>query len=115
MSVTLYSFLHVASIILLTAFTFQAIAAPAPERRRRTMIVTGILGLVALVGGMGLQAKLALGWPPWLLAKLGAWLCLTVLSGLAFRRPALRGLWTALGLAAVLLAVYCVYFRPFTA
>lgn len=107
-----YSILHVASVILLTAFTFQCFAAPDPARRRAMLVLTGILSAVVLVAGFGLQAKLALGFPLYLKVKIGCWLVLTALAGVAFRRPALRGPLTVAALAAVLVAVAMVYLKP---
>ena len=64
MSPTFYHVLHVVSVLVLTGYTFYAFAAPA-ESRKKVMIITGISSLLVLIGGFGLQAKLAVGWPGW--------------------------------------------------
>ena len=62
LSPAFYYILHVVSILVLTGYTFYAFAA-APETRKKVMIITGVASLLVLVGGFGLQAKLAVGWP----------------------------------------------------
>ena len=37
-----YHILHLLSLIVLTAQTFMAFANPAPENKKRTMMITGI-------------------------------------------------------------------------
>jgi len=108
-----YYLMHVGSAFLLTALTFQAFAAPEPGRRKRTMMLTGILSVLVLVGGFGLKAKLGhTGWPGWLIVKIVCWLVLSGLAGAAFRRPRSAGLLGLIGIVAVLTAVYMVYARP---
>ena len=112
MSPTIYYIVHVASVLVLTGYTFYAFAA-APETRKRVMMITGIASLLALVGGFGLQAKLSLGFPGWLIVKLVCWLGLSALAGMGYRR---RGAAGALGVVAVILAfiaVVMVYTKPF--
>lgn len=113
MNPQIYSVIHVVSVILLTAFTFKAFANPAPEKRGKTMMLTGIFALLALVAGFGLSAKLEYGFPGWMIAKLGCWLLLSGLAGVAFRRPGATGMLTTLAVLIVGAAVYLVYFKPF--
>ena len=114
MSIQLYQLLHIFSVIILTGITFAALAAPQPEKRRRIMMWSGIISLVALVSGFGLLARLGYGFPGWVVAKVAAWLGLTMVTSLAFRLPAgqhsnLR----LLTVLAVFLAVGMVIFKPF--
>lgn len=112
MSPTVYSILHVVSVLTLTGYTFYAFAAP-PETRKKVMIITGVASLLALVAGFGLQAKLQIGWPGWLVVKILCWLGLSGLAGMGYRK---RGAAGALGVAALglaLVAVTMVYTRPF--
>lgn len=115
MSATFYHFIHVLSLLLLAGVTFAAIANPATERRRGALIWSGVLGLLALVGGFGLVAK-ALGneWQPWVFIKIGCWLGLGLLTGVIFRQPQRARLWGGVAVALIAIAVYCVYYRPFT-
>lgn len=112
MSPVFYHVLHVVAVILLTGYTFYAFAAP-PETRKRVMMITGIASLLALVGGFGLQAKLAVGWPGWLIVKILCWLGLSALAGIGYRRRDAAGTLAMVAIALVLIAVVLVYSRPF--
>ena len=108
-----YYLLHVFSLFALTAQTFMAFANPAPENRRRTMMLTGILSLLVLGSGFGLIARVYQNHiAGWMLVKLACWLVLSMLAGVAFRRPALRRTLSVVGLAAILLALVMVYVKP---
>ncbi len=108
-----YSIIHVISVVLLTAFTFKAFAAPTPDKRRASMMITGILALLVIVAGFGLSAKLEYGFPGWMIAKLVCLIVLAGLSGVAFRKPGAVGVLTALAVVAVGAAVWLVYSKPF--
>ena len=113
MNPVFYSVLHVLAAFVLVGYTFAAFAAPAPEKRGRVMMMTGIAALVMLVSGMGLQAKMHVGWPAWLLVKMVCWLALATLSGIAFRSPSAAGKYSLFALVLIAVAVYCVYVKPF--
>ncbi len=113
MSPTFYSILHVFSVVVLTGFTFAAFANPIPEKRKKIMMITGIASLVALIAGFGLISKvLANTFPAWVFVKIGAWLALSALAGIAFRRPNKTGLLTVIALVTIFVALYAVYARP---
>ncbi len=105
----IYSVLHVASGFLLTAMTFRAFAAPTPETRKSTLMSTGILSVLMLVGGFGLMAKLHYGWEPWLLTKIGCWLGLSGLAGFAYRSPGRTGVLSWIAVVLVVAALAMVY------
>lgn len=114
MSLTFYYILHVFSVLVLTGFTFQAFVAPA-EQRGKLLALTGIASLVTLVAAFGLlhkQGLMSLDLPKWVYMKLVAWLGLSAMAGLAFRRRGLAGLLTIITLALVLFALYAVYQKP---
>ncbi len=112
MSPSIYQFIHVSSIILLTGGTFYAFAAPE-ETRKRTLMLTGIASLLALVGGFGLLAKLYSGhFYLWIVVKIVAWLGLSALTGLAYRRREKVGFYAPLAIALILLAMAMVVFKP---
>lgn len=113
MSIQLYRFLHLFSVIMLAAVTFGALAAPLPEHRRRALMWSGIFALIALVTGFGMLARLDLGFPGWVIVKIACWLGLAALPGLAFRRPQQVSTLRLLMEIAVLLAVWMAIFRPF--
>ncbi|HPF13196.1 MAG: hypothetical protein H6830_10910 [Planctomycetes bacterium] len=111
-AIQIYQLLHVVSILFLTATTFMAFANPSPERRKRMLMLSGILSLTALTGGFGLLARFHYGFPAWAIVKLVCWLVLSALSGLAFRKPQSIKLWTLLATVCVVTAVCMVYLKP---
>ncbi|HLP26882.1 MAG TPA: hypothetical protein VK477_14470 [Acidobacteriota bacterium] len=109
-----YQVLHLLSLAVLSAHTFMAFANPAPENRKRTMMVTGIAALLMLVSGF---AMLSINKIPfssgWVIVKLVCWLGVTAMAGLAYRKAHLRGVLSFITLALVATAFVMVYFRPF--
>ena len=113
MNPTYYHILHIFSLFVLTAHTFMAFANPLPENKKKTLMITGIAGLLVLVSGFGLQAKVLAGtFPGWLIVKLGCWLGLMALGGIVYRRPQLRGGLALATLSLILIAIVMVYVRP---
>ena len=107
-----YYVLHVAAGFLLFGWTFQAFAAPDPGNKRRIAMLTGIASLVMLVGGFGLVAKLKTGFPLWLIVKIGCWLVLSALSGVAFRQPSRAKGLSMFAILIMAIAVLMVYLKP---
>lgn len=111
-----YYLLHIFALFILAAHTFMAFANPAPENRKRTMMITGIASLLVLVSGFGLLAKLhANQFSGWVIVKLVCWLGLSALAGIAYRRPHLRGVLSTVALALILVALVMVYVVRVTA
>jgi hypothetical protein len=109
-----YYILHVVALLVLTGFTFFAFAGPAPETRKRVMMITGIASLVMLVAGFGLVAKVyGNHFAGWMIVKMVCWLGLSSLAGIAYRRPAARGTLTVVAIVLFTVAVYMVYAKPF--
>lgn len=105
-----YSLIHVFSLFILSAHTFMAFANPAPENRKRTMMITGIASLLVIGSGFGLLAKIYPGqFPVWVMVKLVCWLGLSALAGIAYRRPHLRGTLAFIALLLTLTALVMVY------
>lgn len=114
MSAQIYHLIHVLSVILLVGFTFKAFANPVPEKKGRTMAVTGVLALLVLVGGFGLMARLGYAYSSgWIILKIVAWVGIAAMAGIVFRKPKLAGLLTLIVALLAGVAVYAVYFRPF--
>lgn len=114
MKMQIYQLLHVFSVIMLFALTFFALAAPKPERRRSSLIGTGIFALLVLVSGFGLIATVYDNqFFGWMIVKMVVWLIVGGLSGMAFRRPKLAGPLGVLFAVLALIAVVMVYFKPF--
>ncbi|MBI2511199.1 MAG: hypothetical protein HYV96_04430 [Opitutae bacterium] len=110
-----YQVLHLLSLAVLSAHTFMAFANPAPENRKRTMMITGIAALLMLVSGFAMLSlnKIPLMSTGWVWVKLVCWLGLSGLAGIAYRRPHLRGVLSTIALVLVATALVMVYFRPF--
>jgi uncharacterized membrane protein SirB2 len=113
MNPSFYHILHVFSLLVLTAHTYMAFANPAPENRKRTLMITGIASLLMLVSGFGLMAKLYnnqfLGWMG---VKVVCWLGFSAFAGIVYRKTHLRGLFSFLGLVLLLVALLMVYLKP---
>ena len=105
--------IHVLAGFVLVGFILQASIAPRPEARRRLMVYTGLASLAMLASGLYLAHAGGFGFPKWLIVKLGCWLALSALTGLAFRLPSLARLLSLVAIALVALALYCVYLKPF--
>ncbi len=116
MSIQVYQFLHVFSVFLLLRFTFKAFAAPRPELKRKSLMITGILSLIVLVAGFGLLSKYGYSFTAgWVILKFVAWLGVAALGGIVFRKQSLAGLFGLIVTGLVAMAVYAVYFKPFQA
>lgn len=104
---------HVASVLVLIAYTFYGFAA-APETKKYVMSIIGTAALLVLLTGLrmwqGLYGFAPLGW---IMVKLVCWLGLAALSGLAYRRRERRALLMGIGLVLAVLAVAMVYAKPF--
>lgn len=112
MSPTFYHILHVFSVLAMTGFTFYAFAAD-PATRKRTLALSGVASLLALVAGFGLQAKLSVGFPGWLIVKIVCWLGLAALTGIGYRRRGAAAALSLVTLVLVFIAVLMVYLKPF--
>jgi hypothetical protein len=112
MSISFYHILHVFSVLALTGYTFYAFAAPA-ETRKKVLMVTGIASLLIFISGFGLITKvIGVGqgaWPLWVWVKLVAWLGLSALAGIGYRRREKAPVFMAVALALIFAALYAVY------
>lgn len=111
-----YQLLHLLSLIVLTAHTFMAFANPAPENRRRTMMITGVASLLLFISGFGMLTvlKIPFASTAWIWVKVACWLGLSAMAGFAYRRAHLRGTLSLITLVLIAVAVTMVYFRPFS-
>ena len=113
MGIQLYLVGHLFTAMLLVGVVYGALAAPDPDTRRRTMMYSGILALVVVVTGFGLLSRGGFAFQGWVFVKIGCWLGLAALPGLAFRRPAQVHLLRLLTVGAVFLAVGMAVLKPF--
>lgn len=109
-----YYILHVFALLVLTAHTFMALANPAPENRKRTMMITGVASLLMFISGFALWGKVhGMAMYGWIFVKLACWLGFSALAGFAYRKAHLRGALSFIGLTLVLVALVMVYLKPF--
>ncbi len=105
--------IHVASVLVLVAYTFFAFAGPA-ETRKRVMMITGIATLLVLLTGIrmwqGVYGFHALGW---IVVKLVCWVGLSALTGLAYRKREQTNVLMIVALVLAITAVAMVYVKPF--
>lgn len=111
----IYQLLHVLSLLVITAQTFMAFANPAPENRKRTMMITGIAAVIMFISGFGMLTinKIPFGATPWIWVKTVCWLVLAAMAGIAYRKPELRATLSYVTLLILAVAVFMVYVRPF--
>jgi len=108
----IYFLIHVFSVIMLSGSILYIAANPQKHRKKLMMTVTGILGLLAFVGGFGLMERMGHSYSSgWFIVKLVLWLFLMALAGMAYRKSKSFVL-SALTLC-VAVSVYMVYFKPF--
>ncbi len=113
MQYQIFQVFHLVALFLLVGIAFAAFAAPYPERRRRTVMCSGICSLLVFVSGFGLLGILELGFPGWIIVKLFCWVVIATLVGMVFRKPDQVKLWFGLTIVLILMAVGMVSFRPF--
>ena len=116
MTVEFYRIAHVVGLLMLFLGLGGMLACAGrdgPKAPALFPLLHGLGLLVMIVAGIGAAHKGMLGWPGWLLAKIGCWLVIAVLPMLVKRGKLSR----ALGLLLVLLlggtAVWLVTFKPF--
>ncbi len=109
MSPTVYQIIHLASLLALTGGAFYAFAG-APETRKKVMIITGIASLLMLVSGFGLLSKLhGNQFQTWVIVKMVAWLGLSALAGIGYRKRSQSCLFMGIIALLLLTALYMVY------
>jgi hypothetical protein len=103
---------HVASIVVLLAYTFYAFAA-APETRKGVLIISGIATLLVFATGIRMwQGMFHFVYMGWIAVKIACWVILSGLTGLAYRRRAQASLFMAIALIVTVIALVMVYWKP---
>lgn len=98
-----------------TAAAMPGEAADEAARRVRRLIGTshGVALFLILLGGFGMLARLDIGMPGWVIAKIGVWLLLGGLLAAARRMGGrARTLWFAIPVLG-LVAAWLAYTKPF--
>src|SRR4051794_30622150 len=105
--------LHVFSALVLTGYTFFAFAGPAPTTRKKVLVITGIASLLIALTGVRMWQSVY-GFAPllWVIVKIVCWLGVSSFAGIAYRRREKVGVFTALSLVFLFVAVSMVYFQP---
>jgi hypothetical protein len=104
---------HVASVLIVAAYTFFAFAAP-PETRKRVLMITGIATLLVLLTGIRMwQGMYGLTNMGWIWVKIVCWVGLSALTGFAYRKRDKTNALMVVGLLLAVVALAMVYYRPF--
>ena len=109
-----FHIVHVLSAFVLVGVTFAAFANPIPPLRRKVMTISGISSLLVIIAGFGLAGLLKYGFPIWIILKMVCWLGLSAIAGIAYRQPKKIPALAGVTLLLVTIALYLVYFRPFS-
>jgi len=110
----LFHILHLLGVIVLVGSIFAAFANPTPLLRRKLLSASGISSVVVVIAGFGLAGLLKYGFPTWIIIKIVCWLGLSGLTGLIFRNPKKIPIYAATTMVLLIVALYMVYFRPFS-
>ena len=104
--------LHVAAVLVLLAYTFFACAA-APETRKRVLMITGFASLVVVLTGVRMwQGVFGFHAYGWIIVKVGCWLGLSALTGVAYRKRNQANMLMIVAIALAITAVVMVYVKP---
>jgi len=113
MNPAVYQIIHLLALLTLTAGAFYSFAG-APETKKKVMIITGIASVLMLVSGFGLLSKLhANQFSAWVIIKLVAWLGLSALAGIGYRKRDKACLFMGLIGAFLFLGIFTVYYLRF--
>jgi uncharacterized membrane protein SirB2 len=110
---SIFLIVHIVSLVLLAGVTFAALAAPQPERRKFSLMWSGILGVVVFVTGFGLLGIRQMPFQGWVTIKLVCWLALAMMVPMVFRQPEKSTTWSGVTIGAILVAVTMVVWMPF--
>lgn len=103
---------HVASVVVLIAYTFYAFAAP-PETRKKVLITTGIAALLVLLSGIRMwQGMFNFVMMGWVVVKIICWLGISAFTGMAYRRRQQAALFMGITLVLAVIALVMVYYKP---
>lgn len=112
MKYSIFHLIHLLSVFALVGTVVFAIAKPEQLVRKKVLMYSGISSLVVLITGFGLLGVMKLGVPPWSLVKVAVWLALSLLAGIAFRRPDKGSLFLWVCSVGVALALVMVSLKP---
>ncbi len=112
MSYPFYKMLHIISVVVF--FALFAAAAYSGQHSKKNKIITGVMLLLIITGGMGLKKFAAPGsWPMWLNIKMAIWLIVGGMGHVVvkkFPQYAVKAFWGSVGLLT--LASYLANYKP---
>lgn len=104
---------HVAAVVVLIAYTFFAFSGP-PETKKRVMAITGVASLLILLTGIRMwQGAFSFAMAGWIFVKLGCWLVLSGLGGMAYKKRDKTNALMVVSLLLAVIALVMVYYKPF--
>ncbi len=113
MSPVIYQVIHLLSLLTLTAGAFYAFSG-APETKKKVLMITGIASVLMLVSGFGLLSKLHGNQvSSWVVLKFIAWLGVSALMGIGYRKRDKACLFMGLIGAFLFLGIFTVYYLRF--
>lgn len=113
MTPELYRLLHVVGVLMVFLGLGGMFASEPGKGSKLYGILHGVGLLVMLIAGVGFAHKSQLGWPNWMIAKIGIWVLIGALPVLVKRGVLPRGLGALLVLALGGTAYWLVQARPF--
>ena len=109
-----FHILHLLGVFVMVGSIFAAFANPTPLLRRKVLSASGIASLVVVIAGFGLAGLLKYGFPTWIIIKIVCWLGLSGVTGMIYRNPKKIPAYAAVTTVLLIVALYMVYFRPFS-
>ena len=73
---------------------------------------SGLFSLFVVISGFAELGIMGAGLPGWAIVKLLCWLVLSVVAGIAFRKPNQIKAWLVVSLVAIFVALWMVTFKP---
>ncbi len=117
----IYKIIHLTGIVMtviaLGGLSMHAILGGEKKNpfRKPAMITHGVGLLFALVGGLGMLARLSIHWPwpTWVVIKFAIWLAFGAAAAMVYRKPVLNhGVWWG-SVVLVALAATSAIMKPF--
>jgi len=105
-----YVFYHILHLISLIAFVSSvSLQLKGDNQGKAPKIVTGVSGLILLISGMGLLARIGNSMDSWVIVKLVIWLAVMILVPVTAKRfPGKRGFVFNLVMLLFAVAIYAV-------
>ena len=113
MSYSFYHIIHLLSVFVLVGTAIWAISNPSKVEKKKVLMISGIASLVTLIAAFGLLHVTGFGFPMWAIVKLGVWLALSAIVGIAYKKPEKRAAMLLIVIVLVATAIAMVSLKPF--